>query len=217
MSTYSPATRSFSLLSVAIAFFLASLLVANVLVVETARGRVFDDINSLPHRKVGLLLGTSNFTRAGFPNPVFSARMNAAARLYFAGKVDYILASGDNQSMAYNEPLRMKQALTDLGVPADRIVADYAGFSTLDSIVRAKDVFGQGEVTVVSQEFQNERAVFLGLYRDMDVVAFNARSASGYMALTLEFREWFARLKAVLDIFLFDTEPKFLGNRIEIE
>src|SRR5262245_12288418 len=96
------------------------------------------DLASLPHRKVGLVLGGSA-KRAGGPENWFCAlRLVAAARLCKGGNVDYLLVSGDNHRRPYDEPTWMKEALIERGVPADRIVCDFAGLTTLDSVVRAK-------------------------------------------------------------------------------
>ena len=210
-------SRGFTFFSIAFASIVALSIVANIIVGLSTDGRIFHRVADLPHRRVALLMGTSNLLRDGGPNPFFMARIQASAALYFAGRVDYVLASGDNQHVSYNEPIRMRDALMEMGVPKEKIILDYAGFSTLDSIVRAHEVFGQSEVTVVSQGFQNERAIFLGKYKGLDVIAYNAEPARGYTNLGVNIREYLARLKAMLDVFIFETEPHFLGDPVDIE
>ena len=129
--------------------------------VSDARHYTYDDVDAVPYNRVALVLGTSKYLIGGSPNHYFKYRIKAAAELYNNGKVDYILVSGDNATVQYNEPRQMRRALIQAGIPAKAIYSDYAGFRTLDSIVRAKEVFGQARFTVVSQAFHNERAIFI--------------------------------------------------------
>jgi SanA protein len=194
----------------------ASLISVNLVFVVFSEGRLSDSLSGLPRCKAALVLGTSSYLRSGQPSPFFDARIQAAAWIWQVGKADYLLVSGDNQFESYNEPVRMKQALVDAGVPAERIVLDYAGFSTLDSIVRAKKVFGQSDILVVSQEFQNQRAVFIGAFFGMRVTGYNARNPDGPMGWSMELREFLARPKAFLDVMFLGTQPRFLGEAVVI-
>lgn len=196
---------------------LAVILMAGGLVRLSARDRTYDDVSQVPHRKVGLVLGCSRRTVEGRPNPFFVNRMQAAAELYKAGKVDYLLVSGDNRTLRYNETRDMRRALLKLGVPANRLYSDYAGFRTLDSVVRAQRVFGQTSLTIVSQKFHNERAIFIALHRGIDAVGFNAREVSDADTLLTRCREQLARVKTLLDVYLLDTPPRFLGDTIKID
>ena len=136
--------------------------------------------------------------------------------MYHAGKINRILISGDNSRKDYNEPADMKDALVERGVPADSITLDYAGFRTYDSMVRAKKVFGQDSVTVISQDWHNERAVYIANRVGVDAVAFNAEDiAIRSIALKFRVREWLARTKMAFDL-LFLHEPHFLGEPIKI-
>jgi len=196
---------------------LAAMLLAGVLVRHAARDRTYDDVADVPHRKVGLVLGCSRRTAEGRPNPFFVNRMQAAADLYMAGKVDYLLVSGDNRTLRYNETRDMRKALLKLGVPANRVYSDYAGFRTLDSIVRAQRVFGQTSLTIVSQKFHNERAIFIALHKGIDAIGFNAREVAAADTLVTRYREQLARVRTILDVYLLDTPPRFLGDRITID
>jgi SanA protein len=111
----------------------------------------------------------------------------------------------------------MRRALLKLGVPANRVYCDYAGFRTLDSIVRAHRVFGQSSLTIVSQKFHNERAIFIALHKGIDAIGFNARGIVASESLVTQCREQLARVRTVLDVYLLDTPPKFLGDKIEID
>lgn len=188
----------------------------NLLFVEFSKPLLYDGIAALPRRKVALVLGASSVLRSGQPNPFFTGRIQAAAWLWQTGRADYILVSGDNQYESYNEPRKMWQALREAGVPDANIVLDYAGFSTLDSMVRASLVFGQDELIVVSQAFQNQRAVLIGSAWGMRPIAYNAPDPGGWLGLQMAFREFFARPKAFLDLYFLGTQPRFLGEAVTI-
>ena len=177
---------------------------------------IFDEWNKLPENKCGLLPGTSKYKVKGGINPYFSERLDAAAMLYHAGKIKNIIASGDNSELNYNEPRTMMAALRDRGVPAENIFLDYAGFRTLDSIVRAREIFGQDSITVISQRFHNERAVYIGRVYGIMVTGFNADDDEDQSGVLVRLREVFARFKAFLDVKIIKEQPKFLGEKILI-
>lgn len=131
-------------MGVLLAFCAVSLVAARLVIAYAARDKTYSDVSAVPHRHVGLVLGCPKRVFGGWPNPFFESRIAAAAELYHHGKVDYLVASGDNHLQGYDEPSDMKNALLDKGVPADRIYLDYAGLRTLDSVVRVKEIFGQG-------------------------------------------------------------------------
>lgn len=178
---------------------------------------IYDDINKVPFNKCGLLPGTSKYRAEGGVNPYFTQRLDAAAQLYKSGKVQYIIASGDNREVYYNEPKVMIASLVERGVPEDKIFPDYAGFRTLDSVVRARDVFGQNSITLISQKFHNERGVYIGRNHGMDVVGFNAANSYESGSIKIRIREVFARIKALIDIHIIKETPKFLGDKINIK
>jgi len=178
---------------------------------------VYDNIEQLPHNKVALLLGTSKYlTRGGNINLYYKYRIEAAVELYQSGKVDYILVSGDNSAIAYNEPVTIKKDLIAKGIPDEKIYLDYAGFRTLDSVVRAKEVFGQDSFTIVSQPFHNKRAVYIAKWKNINAIGYNAQDVSFRYGLKIMIREKFARVKMLLDL-LTGKSPKFLGKKIEIQ
>ena len=184
--------------------------------VSDARHYTYDDVDAVPYNRVAVVLGTSKYLIGGSPNHYFKYRIKAAAELYNNGKVDYILVSGDNATVQYNEPRQMRRALIQAGIPASAIYSDYAGFRTLDSVVRAKEVFGQSRFTVVSQAFHNERAIFIARHFGIDAVGFNALDPSAYQGIRTRVREVFARLMGLLDLYVLDKGPKFLGEPIVI-
>lgn len=177
---------------------------------------IYEEWSKLPENKCGLLPGTSKYKIKGGINPYFSERLDAAAMLYHAGKIKYIIASGDNSELNYNEPRTMMAGLRDRGVPAENIFLDYAGFRTLDSIVRAKEIFGQDSITIISQRFHNERAVYIGRVYGISVTGFDADDNEDPSGILVRIREVFARFKAFLDVRIFMEQPKFLGEKIII-
>jgi SanA protein len=188
----------------------------NLWIVKSTDSRVFKDSNALPENDVALVLGTASTLSGGVVNPHFAARMEAAAHLYRNGKVKHLLVSGDNHTRGYDEPTNMKEALVKLGVPESAITMDYAGFRTLDSVVRAKEVFGLGCLTIITDDFHVNRALFLCRHYGINAVAYSSEEVSFGFSANTRFREVGARVKAVMDIYLLNTQPRFLGEKIEI-
>ncbi|WP_174842717.1 SanA/YdcF family protein [Spirosoma rhododendri] len=178
------------------------ILVSNWWVVYNTRQQTYFDIHKLPANDVGLVLGTSKFVRSGKENLFFRYRMEATARLWKEGKVKYLVLSGNNDSEYYNEPADMQRALEKMGVPASVMTLDYAGYRTFDSVVRCKEVFNQEKITIISQNFHNTRALFIGNHEGMEAVAFAAQDVpDGYSLRTL-IREYLARPYAIMDVYL---------------
>lgn len=191
-------------------------LYANIKVEQAAKKRIYTEIDSIPYNKVALLLGTNPLNRRGRPNSYFTNRINTAAELYHAGKVDFIIASGDNHIKEYDEPTAMRDSLMAHGVPESRIILDFAGFRTLDSVVRAKEVFGCDSLTIISQEGHNARALYLAEANGIKAITITAPLRAGRWVRTrLALREWLACDKMMLDIW-FGKQPHFLGEKIEI-
>ncbi len=199
-----------------LALVVAFTAIVNLHVKSSADGRIYASVDSIPHNKVALLLGTNPLNRFGRPNSYFTNRIQTAADLYHAGKVDYIIASGDNHTKKYDEPTAMRDSLMAHGVPEDRIILDYAGFRTLDSVVRAKEVFGCDSITIISQEDHNERALYLAAENGIEAIAINAHLRAGRrVRARLTLREWLAIDKMMLDLWI-GKQPHFLGDKIEI-
>ncbi len=190
-------------------------LMANWAVGLDSRGKTFDSVDNVPQETVALVLGTSPKTTDGRVNLYFLYRIQAAKQLFDAGKVKYVLVSGDNGTKRYDEPTAMRNALTDLGIPAERIYLDYAGFRTFDSVVRAKEVFDLKSLIIVSQKFHNERALFVARRIGLRAAGFNAEDVDSRAAPKVLIREWFARVQMLMDL-MFGAKPKFLGELIRI-
>jgi SanA protein len=188
---------------------------SNASAVLAGRGRLHDDPRQLEGRGVGLVFGCDDRFQ-GRENLYFRYRIDAAESLWKAGKLRGLIVSGDNRSHDYNEPDKMRRALIARGVPADRIVCDFAGLRTLDSVVRAKEIFGVNDVVFISQRFQNERAAFLGRAGGMEIAGFNARDVEGRGGLKTKAREVGARVKMWLDVHILGTEPRHLGAPVPL-
>jgi SanA protein len=198
---------------IAIILAILSLLVSNYWIISIGKMYTIDKIEDLEPCGVALVLGTSRSVDGRNENPFFTFRMKAAADLYHAGKVKHILVSGDNSNKIYNEPRDMRAKLIELGVPSSAITMDFAGRRTLDSVIRCKEIFQQKKVIIVSQAFHNYRALFIAKYYGMDAIGFNARYPKEVSSKIL-FREYFARPKALLDLYILNTRPKIMGEKV---
>ena len=180
-----------------------------------AADRLFSDVARTPRNRVGLLLGTSAEDRTGDPNPYFVKRIEAAAALYKADKVEHVLITGDNGRWGYNEPMDMRRALMEAGVDSADITLDFAGFDTFDSVVRARKIFGQQRLMVISQQFHNQRALWIARSFGIDAIGFNAEDIPTHPMQWSWIRERGARLKMWLDLAL-GADPHFLGGPVTI-
>lgn len=204
----------FGIITGAVGIF--AILFSDWLVESTTEDLVYNSTKDIPFNKTGLLLGTSKTLLNGRTNLYYTYRINAATKLYKSGKIKYILVSGDNGSKNYDEPTTIKKDLVAKGIPSNRIFLDYAGFRTLDSVVRSKEVFGQNSITIISQQFHNERAIFIANRKGIKAVGYNAKDVSRKYGIKVKIRERFARVKMILDIII-GKQPKFLGAKITIE
>lgn len=209
--------RAAVFLAVALLLIAAMLVFANWKIPHDTRSYLYDTVDSIPSQKAALVLGASKHIRGGLPNPYFVNRIAAAYKLYTTGKVESFVLSGDNGREGYSEPEDMRDELVALGVPDSIIYLDHAGFRTLDSVVRMKEVFGQSSFIVVSQKFHNERAVFLSQYYGFTAYGYNAKDvALGRVSYKTIIREKFARVKVFVDLLL-NKQPKFLGDPVVIK
>lgn len=180
-----------------------------------SRALLFDSLDAIPKKRVGLLLGCVPRLADGRTNLYLTHRVRAAAKLYAAGKIEYVLASGDADHDGQDEPAAMKAWLIELGVPEDRIVVDAFGLRTLDSVLRAKLVFGLVDFTLISQRFHNQRAAYIARSAGLSVVGFNAPDPAASFD-KMQVREPFARLLAVLDARVLRTQPRIVGARVQV-
>ena len=189
------------------------ILIINVYIQDSSKGRIYSNVTKIPKRDVALLLGTAKYIKKGKINYFYKYRIDAATKLYKSGKVKAILVSGDNATKYYNEPATMRADLIKRGIPKNKIYLDFAGFRTLDSIMRAKEIFNLNSFTVVSQRFHIERAIYIARENNIDAIGFVAKdipNTKAYFKVLL--REYLARFKAFLDLKILHTTPKFFGK-----
>lgn len=204
-----------------ITFFIASLVVF-FYISNYSNKYIYTDVDNLPTNKVGLLLGTSPVTSDGEVSMFFVNRMNAAKELMDEEKIKYILVSGDNQTTAYNEPKYMRNYLLKLGIDDGLIISDYAGRRTLDSVIRSSEIFNQESITIISQKFHNQRAIFIARKNGINAIGFDAKYPyqnnleNIFTNLWTFGREMLARDIAIID-FVTEKKPQVLGNEIEIK
>ncbi|HUP12731.1 MAG TPA: ElyC/SanA/YdcF family protein [Niastella sp.] len=204
----------FSLLAL-IPVCLITIIACNYIINKTAKGKLFTDARTIPYNKVGLLLGTSKKLNSGYANLYYNYRIEAATELLKEGKIKYLIISGDNSRREYSEPEDMRADLIAAGIDSTVIFLDYAGFRTFDSVVRLKKIFSQDSVTIISQQFHNERALFMANKEGITAVAFNAKDVSTRYGVMVQMREKLARVKVFVD-YLLGNKPKFLGEKVII-
>lgn len=173
----------------AVAFFatviVISLLAAMANQVMASWGKVYatDDPARLPQVDAALVLGTLPYDPPGQLNPWLSRRLGAAVDLWWSGKVKYLIVSGNRESDSYDEPTVMRDVLVQRGVPANVIYRDFAGFRTVTSIARARDIYGQRRLIVVSQRDHIDRAIFLARHMGVEAWGYDAIGSAPFMLL----------------------------------
>lgn len=197
--------------------FIATFAVAFPLIMHLGKDKTTTDINHIKARQVGLVLGTSRYLRNGQLNPFYQYRIEGAIKLYQQGKVKHLLLSGDNSKKNYNEPLAMQTDLLKAGIPAEAMTLDYAGLRTLDSIARAKQIFKLQEFTIITQQFHCERAIFIANKYDLDTQCFAVPSATGMNHAKVMTREFLARIKSIIDLYIINKQPKYTGQAEPIQ
>lgn len=196
---------TFFVISAFTSYLLISFL--NVWVMSSTQPYMYHTIGEVPFNSVGMVLGTSKWTSSGKPNQHFANRMDAAADLYRAGKIKHLIVSGDNMTPYYDEPKMMKSELMLRGVPDYDITLDTAGFRTFDSVVRLKKVFGVNSCTIISERFHLYRALFISRHYDLDAIGYAAYEVPITRGYPTRAREILARIKAILDVYILNTEP----------
>lgn len=174
---------------------------------------ILDDVQALPFFPVAVVLGTSKYSARNVVNEYYQYRINAAITLYQQHKVGALLLSGDNAHLSYNEPWTMKRDLLKAGIPNEHLYLDYAGFRTLDSILRAKHIFDTDHFLIITQRFHCERALFIAQHHRISAHCLAVSDPTRHLGFQVRLREVFARAKAFADLYLLNTQPKFLGPK----
>lgn len=203
-----------------IIFFIISIIIY-FYISNYSKNFIYSNINDLPYNKVGLALGTSPVTSSGSTSLFFITRMEAVKDLIDNKRIDYVIVSGDNKTLSYNEPKYMRNYLLKLNIDSDAIISDYGGRRTLDSVLRSNEIFNQNKITIISQKFHNERAIFIARKNGIDAIAYNAKypyqkyKENIFINTKTFLRELLARDLAVYD-FLSNKKPTILGDSIDI-
>jgi SanA protein len=194
---------------------LLAVAVPNLIVWLGGRTPVTTDTAKVPHAQAALVLGAQVY-RDGRPSIMLRDRVNAAADLYRAGRVDKLLLSGDHSRVDYDEVGTMRRLLLAQGIPGRDIFTDHAGFDTWDSAQRAKRVFDVSSAVVVTQRFHMARALYDARRAGLKVTGFAAdRRDYGRVMRRLKVREAAARVKTLADVVT-GADPHFLGAEIPI-
>ena len=180
-----------------------------------ASNKTFDNAKDIPNNEVGLLLGTSPRTPENAPNYYYINRIIATAELYKGGKISKVIASGGDYSShqgGYNELEAMRDSLIEYGVPDSVIILDYEGTRTLNSIVKVKEIYGYDNITLISQKYHNERAIYLALQNGINAIGYNAKPSHIITKrIKNEGREFLARVKLFIDMIL-GEKPTFKSS-----
>ncbi|MFV0574305.1 MAG: vancomycin high temperature exclusion protein [Vibrio sp.] len=202
--------RTLTVLVILFVLFLSSVVLIDRIISWQTRDSIYHDTASVPKYNIGLVLGTSKYIGHTL-NTYYSHRMEAAIELYQQGKIKNFLLSGDNAHRSYNEPWTMKRDLLKVGVKEEEIHLDYAGFRTLDSIIRAKEIFLADHFLIITQDFHCERALYIARYHNINAQCLAVPGPVEDSGITIRIREVFARSKAFLDLYILNAQPKFLG------
>lgn len=183
------------------------LLLADFLTGYIVRDKIYTDIKALPNYENALVLGTAKYYAKGTPNLYYKYRLETALELYKKGKVKKLLLSGDNKTPYYNEPKTMSLDLRRMGVQNVDLLQDFAGYRTLDSVVRAAEVYHLQPFVIITQEFHCERALFIAKTHNIDAVCFAAKYPEGHIKVRL--REILARIGMIWD-YVSGVKPETL-------
>jgi vancomycin permeability regulator SanA len=199
-----------------ILLFIASLLPI-FLIHKNAKEKIFLP-NAVAYEDVGIVFGASVYANK-YPSKVLDDRIRTAVELYKEGKISYLLMTGDNAQVDYNEVLVMKKSAIAYGVPEEKIFMDHAGFRTFDSCVRAKEVFGISSAILVTQKFHLPRAIFLCEKAGIMVSGVSAEAQYLYNSRTIfswNIREFMAKIYAFYEASFFWHSPRYLGEKVSI-
>lgn len=188
---------------------IAILLVVDSFTSYIVRDKIYTETKTLPYREYAVVLGTAKFYSKDVINQYYKHRLEAAQQLVQEKKVNQLLLSGDNKTPYYNEPKTMTNDLLKMGVVASKIKQDYAGYTTFDSVIRARKVYKLPPFTIISQKFHCERALFIAKFKDIDAICYTAKYPEG--AYQVRIREILARTAMVFNL-LIGKEPESLDD-----
>jgi SanA protein len=178
---------------------------------KAAKDLIYSKIENVPHRKTAVLLGTEKKFTNGKTNRFYINRIDATVNLYKAKKIDVIIVSR-NQGNVIDD---VKADLIKRGIPEEKIILDYEGLRTYDSMYRMYKVYGQKEFIVIAQRKQNERAIYIAKKNGLNAIAFNAGEYSGYNSFRLNMLEKMERTRLFFE-FLVNKKPRYSGEKVTI-
>ena len=209
--------RLFKWVLTTILFLLFGVVSIDLYISKQADSDIYSDVNKVPAKKAALVLGTAKYMIGGGKNYFYTYRIRAAVELFKAGKVKTIVVSGDNSTKYYDETGKMQKDLVTAGIPRKYISVDPLGVRTLDSVVRAEAIFDLKDYIIVSQKFHLERALFIAKAKGQKVIGYKAKDIPGTAAAyRMKAREYLARVKAFLDVYVLHTKPKFDGKKEKV-
>ncbi|OLO07709.1 sanA-like protein [Salinicola sp. MH3R3-1] len=185
--------------------------VINLWILQKTHARIEHEVPLCVAQPVGLVFGTAQWLRQGGSNPYFKARIETSAELLRLHRIQHLLLSGDNRTRYYNEPINMWRSLRHRNVDDEYMTLDYAGFSTFDSVVRAKEVFGAGRLMLISQDWHLPRALFIADALGVEASGCAVPDDGVDGEWRLRVREWLARAATFGDLYIWGREPYFLG------
>lgn len=195
--------------------WLLSIVAINYYVLSFSKDTLYLKVSNLPKNEVGLVFGASVINNT-YPSDILKDRLKVAANAYNQWKISQIIVSWDNSKKEYNEPEVMRKYLVWLWVDNSHIHLDYAGFDTYDSLYRAKELFKVEDLTLFTQDFHLKRALYISSRLDINSVGITTNLQPYLMDKYNDRREVLARVKAFLDVEIFASEPKFLGDDLKI-
>lgn len=178
---------------------------------KSAKNLIYNKIEDVPHRRTAVLLGMEKKFKNGRTNRFYINRIDATVNLYRAKKIDVIIVSR-NQGNVVDE---VRSDLIKRGIPKSKIILDYAGLRTYDSMYRMYKVYGQRKFMVIAQHKQNERAIYIAKKNGLNAIAFNAGEYSGYNSFRLNMIEKIERTRLFFE-FLVNKKPKYSGEKVII-
>jgi SanA protein len=189
-----------------------------MVVIGDAKGKTFDDIDKVPHREYGLLLATSPITPTGAHNFYFDNRIKATVNLYKAHKIYIVIASGGDytrtQTYGCDEPAAIRDSLVACGIPTNRIILDYDGTRTINSIIKAKEGYDANALVIISQKDHSQRALYLAEHYGINAICYNADEPQILNSrIKNRLREYFARVKMFFDLW-FNSKPSYSNDPI---
>jgi len=186
---------------------LLGMLLPRLITTFYAMNRIYQK-DSAPSDRLAIVFG-AGLRRDGTPTPILRDRVETAASLYFSGRVEKLLMSGDNSVPNYNEPQAMRQYAVSLGVPDEAIAMDYAGSRTYDTCYRAKAIFGVKSALLVTQKFHLPRALFLCNALGLNAFGVEANNRNYWRGFLFvwNFREQLATVGAFLDVYVSNPMP----------